>query len=73
MEDNDALAAFKAALDTTTGAANPEIKQKIKFLTSKVKPSSTVFSFGNKGAAPPPKDTTVAAKADRGGPRQGVC
>lgn len=51
IEDNDALAAFKAALDTTTGAANPEIKQKIKFLTSKVKPSSTVFSFGNKGRA----------------------
>jgi hypothetical protein len=23
----------------------------------------------HKGAAPPPKDTTVVAKADRGGPR----
>tara|TARA_B110000305_G_scaffold69262_1_gene77798 strand:- start:2664 stop:4205 length:1542 start_codon:yes stop_codon:yes gene_type:complete len=39
-DDNDAIAAFEAALKTDTGANNPEIARRVKHLKTKVRPSN---------------------------------
>lgn len=65
-EDNDAIAAYEAAHATATGASNPEIAKKIKYLKAKVRPSS-IHIPSAKPAPPAAKDAN--AKADKAGPR----
>lgn len=68
-DDDDALAAFEAARATATGAHNPEIAKKIKYLMkSKARPSSIVVpkTLIRGGVAPPPP--SKPSPGDRGGP-----
>ena len=65
-EDNDAIAAFEAALKTATGASNPEITRRIKHLKAKIRPSNIHVP---KAKVPTKSDVSSTSTGPAGDPK----
>ena len=67
-EDNDAIVAYEAARATVTGATNPEIAKKIKYLKSKVRPSNIHVPKAAKQVNPPAASDVKEKAGPKGDP-----
>ena len=65
-EDNDAIAAFEAALKTATGASNPEVTRRIKHLKAKIRPSNIHVP---KAKVPTKSDVSSTSTGPAGDPK----